>query len=256
MSQGGFRELVSHRRTYEISEVTTGQPKMGWRSSRPQPFIDADVTARLRTEIVSGKYSPNERLTEFELVDRYGVSRGAIRTAIVELTKEGLITRTPNRGARVRLLSPAEVIEVTEARIALEGLCAASAAERASEDEIESLRSAFEAMRSAVRVRNIPAFSQALHLFHHHVRDFSHQLVAAQAAEQLRNQGIRQLPVEELVPYRLEESLLEHEAIFTAIANHRSDEAEAAMRLHRIGATKALLELQKLESSMFEAYSE
>jgi DNA-binding GntR family transcriptional regulator len=45
-----------------------------------------------------------------------------VRFALLQLTNEGLVERIPHRGARVRAVSLDEAIEITEARMAVEGL--------------------------------------------------------------------------------------------------------------------------------------
>ncbi|MEJ7800661.1 MAG: GntR family transcriptional regulator, partial [Ilumatobacter sp.] len=51
----------------------------------------ADVSELLRNDILTGEFPPGERLIELQLTDRYGVGRAAIRSAIVELSTEGLV---------------------------------------------------------------------------------------------------------------------------------------------------------------------
>ena len=84
----------------------------------------ADVSELLRNDIVSGRFPPGERLIEVQLTERYGVGRAAVRSAIVELSTEGLVEHETNRGATVRRVSLASAIEIAEARSVLEGLLA------------------------------------------------------------------------------------------------------------------------------------
>ena len=58
------------------------------------------------------------------------VTRASLRAALFNLTAEGLVERIPNRGARVRGVAIDEAVAITEYRMALEGLCAAKAAEQ------------------------------------------------------------------------------------------------------------------------------
>src|ERR1700727_1190216 len=76
----------------------------------------------LRTEIIEGRLHPNERLVEAELAERLGVGRTAVRTALARLEHEGLVELERHRGARVRVVSVPEAIEILQARAALEGL--------------------------------------------------------------------------------------------------------------------------------------
>src|SRR4051794_41790360 len=56
--------------------------------------------ATLHAAIVAGELSPGERLIEEELAERLGLSRGAVREAILRLGPEGLVVRERKPGAR------------------------------------------------------------------------------------------------------------------------------------------------------------
>jgi DNA-binding GntR family transcriptional regulator len=72
------------------------------------------VADKLRTDVVSGHFPPNMRLIEAQLTERYETGRASVRSAIVELVKEGLLTREVNRGATVRMIEQIEMIEMIE----------------------------------------------------------------------------------------------------------------------------------------------
>src|SRR5262245_34987063 len=101
---------------------------------------EPDAYAALHAAIVTGEISPGERLIEEELAERLGLSRGAVRGAIARLDHDGLVVRERNRGARVRRFTPAEAVEILEARAALESLAAGYAALRRSDDDVRELR--------------------------------------------------------------------------------------------------------------------
>ena len=88
---------------------------------------------RLRQAILAGDMAPGQRLIEEELAGMLSVTRASLRGALFDLTAEGLVERIPNRGARVRAVTLGEAVAITECRMALEGLCAAKAAERITE---------------------------------------------------------------------------------------------------------------------------
>ena len=76
----------------------------------------------LRSAIVSGQYRPGDHLSEVELANFLGVSRGTVREALRHLQQEGLVT-AGNRGMlRVNSLTATEVRELFEVRAALEGM--------------------------------------------------------------------------------------------------------------------------------------
>ena len=64
------------------------------------PMHEAVVT-EIEDAIMRGKLKPGARLIEAEISDQFGVSRGPIREAMIELEMMGLIERTPYRGAVV-----------------------------------------------------------------------------------------------------------------------------------------------------------
>ena len=88
------------------------------------------VVAAVRTDILRGEYAPGQRLIEADLCARYGTSRFIVRSALQELSAQGLVEFQRNRGARVREISLGEAIEITEVRKLLEGPQAARAARR------------------------------------------------------------------------------------------------------------------------------
>src|SRR5215468_6496653 len=86
-----------------------------------QKRATADKIARsLEEVIVLGRRHPRERLIEQDLCDRFNTHRGDVRLALFELEKKGIVQRIPNRGAIVRDLTPAEVMDIYAVREELE----------------------------------------------------------------------------------------------------------------------------------------
>lgn len=63
--------------------------------------IPEQIVEQLRRDILSGALAEDTALREKELSERFGVSRGPVRHALLQLTKEGLVVATPNVGVRV-----------------------------------------------------------------------------------------------------------------------------------------------------------
>src|SRR5581483_9392123 len=93
-----------------------------------QRIGNTDGYHRLREAIIRGDLAPNQRLVEADMSSAFRMPRAAVRTALVRLEHEGLVEREPHRGARVRLVSEQEAVEILQARAALEGLAARQAA--------------------------------------------------------------------------------------------------------------------------------
>ena len=64
--------------------------------------IREQVTNQIRDDVVAGTFSAGEPLREGELAERFGVSRGPIRDAFLQLSQEGLLAYQANRGVTVR----------------------------------------------------------------------------------------------------------------------------------------------------------
>lgn len=74
--------------------------------------ISGAVAARLRQEIIAGELPANTRLRQVEIARRLGVSTTPVREALRDLATEGLITLDAHRGAVVKQLDHAELVEI------------------------------------------------------------------------------------------------------------------------------------------------
>ncbi len=198
------------------------------RSRRNRP----DAYHQLREEIVSGRFHPNERLVEATVAERIGAGRTAVRSALVRLDQEGLVKLERNRGARVRLITDREALEIEEVRAVLEGMLCRRAAERVAAEDLQALREVINAMRERVEAGDSIGFSELNATFHQHIWSAADHPTASQIVGSLKSQAIRFQYQTALRPGRAQRSLHEHEVIFAALKAHDGDAAEAAMRAH------------------------
>ena len=190
------------------------------------------VTEALRAAILAGEFAPKQRLVEVDLCERFGTSRFILRAAMQELAAQGLVEFQRNRGARVRDVSLAEAIEITEVRILLEGLLAARAAELATKADTATLRKVVKDMRLAVARSELLTYSDLNAQLHAAIRDIARHETASRLLRQLRDQTVRHQFSLSLVPGRPAVSLPQHEAIVAAISARNPQEAEQAMHAH------------------------
>lgn len=209
--------------------------------SETDKLTEADESyARLYQAIVQGELLPNERLIEMDLAEKFDVGRAAVRTALVRLEQEGLVEREPNRGARVRLVSAAEAVEMYEVRAALEGLVARYAARNATEQDVAAIQAILQQMESYLSQGELLKISDLNAKLHARLLEIAQHQTVARVLERLRAQQVRFQYRTVLVAGRVQQSLAEHRAILEAIATHDSDAAEAAMRYHLTKVTEAL----------------
>lgn len=190
------------------------------------------VTEALRAAILTGEYAPRQRLVEVDLCERFGTSRFILRSALQELSAQGLVEFQRNRGARVRDVSLAEAIEITEVRMLLEGHMAARAAERISKSEAAVLRGIIKDMRTAVDRSELLGYSELNRRLHAAIRDIAAHETTARLLQQLRDQTVRHHFSLSLLPGRPTVSFPQHAAIVAAVTARDPGGAEQAMREH------------------------
>lgn len=119
---------------------------------RPPSLTDA-VVAHIRDGIVRGAYGPGQTLTEAQLADELGTSRGTVREALRVLGGLGLVERTAHRGAAVSRLTPRRAEEIYTLRASLESFAAQLAVEHGhiDEDALAVLGGLVEVIESAAR---------------------------------------------------------------------------------------------------------
>ncbi|SAL44226.1 GntR family transcriptional regulator [Caballeronia arvi] len=77
--------------------------------------VDAIVSGASR-----GLILPGDRIVEAEIAEKLGVSRVPVREALRMLESQGIVTSVPNKGIRLVPVSRQRVLDLLEARLALE----------------------------------------------------------------------------------------------------------------------------------------
>ena len=203
-----------------------------------------DLTQLIRDAILEAQFAPHQRLIEADLSERYGASRAAVRTALLNLAGEGLVERLPNRGARVRAITVDEAIEIVEVRIGLETLCARKAAENLTDADATRLADLRAAIEEAVRAGDLVGYSRLNQELDRRIRGLSRHGTATQLLERLRAQSARHQFRLAFHPGRAAQSAPEHIAIIDAILARDPDAAEAATRAHLSGIVEVLHALE------------
>lgn len=210
-------------------------------ATRAGAAVTATVVAdRIRRAIFAGELVPNQRLVEADLAEMYGASRGHVRTALSELTVEGVVERIQNRGARVRSVPLEEALEIVEVRSALEALCAARAAQRLGEEEAQLLQRIGRDMEAAVEAGDQSAYAQGNTELHATLIRLSGQATAAATIDRLRAQAVRFQYRLFAQPGRSQQSLPEHLAIIEAVCAREPEAAASAMREHLMSVGSAI----------------
>lgn len=204
---------------------------------------EEECYTRLRDDIRRGVLMPNQHLVEMDLASSLGAGRAAVRTALARLEQEGLVERERYRGARVRLISEDEAIEIMETRIALECIAVRHAAERGTREERAELRAIVERMETDYRTGDLLSYSEGNSKLHALLIRMARHSTVAKVLDTLNTQSVRFQYRTILAKGRPEHSLSEHKAIVEAVMRRDADEADQAMRRHLTGVLNTLLRL-------------
>jgi len=127
----------------------------------------ADVVERLRRDILAGRLADGQRLTEANLVERFGVGRGPVREAMRDLAAQGLVISRPNRGAIVSPEAPRAICElITPIRQTIESYALALVFEELSDDDFRAWDRLLLRMRAACRKEDFHQIAELDIAFH------------------------------------------------------------------------------------------
>jgi DNA-binding GntR family transcriptional regulator len=202
----------------------------------------------LKHDIMSGAYSPNERLVEAPLTRALGVSRNTLRTVLARLEHEGLVILEPNRGGRVRSFSLEEAHDMLRVREVLEGLVAGLAAVRATPEQFARLRAIVSETGQAIKDDDVMQYTALNRQFHEQVIEVAGSRQAATALDALHFPLVKFQFQVALVPGRKLENVAEHLDVLRAIEARDADGAERAARMHVQRIRAALERLAPLGS--------
>lgn len=198
------------------------------------------LTQRIREAILDAEFAPHQRLIEADLSERFDAPRATVRSALMNLTGEGLVERMPNRGARVRAISVDEAVEIVEVRVGLESLCARKATERLTSSDAEELELLRERMLAAAGGGDLVLYSRLNQEMDRRIRELSGHDTATRLLERLRAQSARHQFRLSFLPGRAAVSAAEHAAILDAILARDPEAAEAATEAHLRGVIEVL----------------
>jgi len=186
----------------------------------------------IKEAILTGRLKPGERLMEVQLAEEMGVSRTPVREAIRKLELEGLVVMVPRKGAYVSGLTLKDVAEVFEIRSSLEGLAAALAAERITEDEIKSLDKILSDITQASEKGDTETVIKKDMEFHQVLFSASRNQRLAQIINNLKEQIDRFRIQSFSNPVRVKSVLSEHKGIIDAIKQGDAENAEKLAKAH------------------------
>ena len=186
----------------------------------------------LKMGILTGKILPGTRLLEVELADKMGVSRTPVREAIRRLEKEGLVNIEPRHGAYAAKVSVEDMIEILEVRELMESMAAQLAANRITQEQLDTLLQTENEYQKAVKSGDVEDMIVLDAKFHKQVVEASHNRTLCQLIEPLQEIALRFRYMYYNDNTRAEKMPSEHERILKALSQGNGEAARKAAEKH------------------------
>jgi DNA-binding GntR family transcriptional regulator len=196
--------------------------------------------------IAQGELRAGEWLRQERIARELGISFTPIREALKQLEAEGLVEHVPYRGVRVVTFSIDDLLDIYTMRSVLEGLAAASAAERITDAQLAELRAIdarMKALHGPEHLAQVRELNQRFHLL----------IVGASGRKYLIRTlnaiwtwfptmlWSQFLPANSDPPEREHEDNTEHTLILAALERRDPDGAARAVRSHIDRARQTLI---------------
>ena len=189
------------------------------------------VFEHLENDILSGKYSRGESLTESKLSAELGVSRTPIREALRRLEQEHLIEESP-KGMVVVGISEKDLEDIFMIRSALEGKAAALAAKNHTDEQLATIREALEFQEFYLEKQDPDRIKSMDSLFHETIFKMSGSSTFYDVLVPLHKKILKYRRASVSNTSRAAASVAEHRAIYEAIAKRDSNLAEELIIEH------------------------
>lgn len=199
----------------------------------------------LKHAIIVDEIPPGSPLVELELSESLQMSRTPIREAMRQLETEGLVTTYPARGSFVTVLTPDDVQEIYELRLALELWALEHSIARITDEELDALQAAFEEGYRTGAWETLHNADRGLHDLITE-KAWSRRLLMLLSllntqAERIRYQSARSLGRDDL-------SYREHLHIIQCIRERDLEKSRAALRTHLRSVANSAMDAAKAQA--------
>lgn len=212
-------------------------------------LLDRQAANSIRQQIVNRTMPPGHRLLEAVLARELEVSRGTIRSALMQLSNEGLVRQVAFTKWEVAPASVEEAWELYTLRSALEGLAASLAAQYASPAERDGLSRVFAELEAAANADQREAAADADFKLHKTIVAMSghkrlirdHERIILQVRFQMTHIGFAPRETKDLID--------DHRALTEAVLKGDVARAEQLARTHNSAEVKRLLDANARQPS-------
>ena len=217
--------------------------------SKAKPGTDRArlIYRALRHAIIEQALEPGAKLPEDAIGERFGASRTIVRSALGQLTAEGLVELRRNRGAAVATPAWEDARDTFDVRLGLERLVVARLAGRLTQEQIRTLEAHVDEEENA-RGKNEPMSIRLATEFHILLAEMTGSAVLARYVGELSSRCGLILALYSR-PHSSECAVNEHRAVIAALAAGDARRASALMDEHlEAVASRALIVARPLRN--------
>jgi DNA-binding GntR family transcriptional regulator len=203
----------------------------------------------LKELILTGRLEQGKLHNEKRLAEVLGVSRTPVREALLELSREGMVSFVPSKGVKVLKITPKQVQEVFELRRIIEGYIIKSISKRLTPGDLKKIEKILSKQdRSASRDEELSfiEMDKEFHLFMaSKMGNQQIETILQNLRDQIHLMGIRAIKDQS----RSQQVLKEHQRIFSAMKKKDAKRAHEELMKHLNNTEKILIDILTREEA-------
>lgn len=186
----------------------------------------------IKRRILSLEFGPGQFFNELMICEITGFSRSPVHHAVHRLKLEGLLDVIPRKGLQIRRESMDEILDLLEARWAVEANVATLAAQRRTDEQLARMQALVELSSGLTQDADRDRFMQIDHDFHAVIAEAAGNQALAEILRSLHERSARLWKLRLLASGDLLHTQNEHRAVLDAIAARDGAAAATAMATH------------------------
>lgn len=146
-------------------------------TKKRREFIKDRIYEDVRHDIITFRYQPGEKLSEYSLAEKFGVSRSPVRSVLQKLESESLVVIDPQRGTFVTKLDYDYIRDIIYLRWCVESTLMCQIAEQQPKALLLELRKCLENQKDLLESDSIDPeeFTALDNAFHETIYTGSHR---------------------------------------------------------------------------------
>jgi len=205
-----------------------------------QPRASDLAYDELRERILDLRLPPGSLVNELALASDLGMGRMPVREAIARLAIDRFITVLPRRGTVVTQVGLDDVLDIFDAREAIECGAVHIVANRATGEDLATLRRLIEAADRARDGTDHEAFLRDDHAIHSFLVHMVRNSLLQDAADRLLLHNLRFWRMYWASRPAQHATMISHGSLLAALEAGDSEQAEKAMREHLVASRQLL----------------